>query len=1195
MQYTRSILRLLSVVAVLLPGRCALAASDKAPPKLALWLRADDLKNLQDGDRIDNWPDAAGRYEAVARGAFRPLYRAKSAAGPPAAAFDPQLAVNPKAVRRLTLPLAGEWPGGAILMVGTKANHLVWLGTAPGGQGDLRLVGGVQWCNNPDSPGLGLTLPEKPGLQILGLTAGLIDDGLRLTVHADGQRVGGFSGKPGVYGLVWKDAHLGGYLDWVGFDGEICELLVYQGELSDQDRQAAERYLAGKYNVKIAQPVENLPAPENPPGWPLPPAPSVVKPALPLTTTQPATTGLRYWFKADDLKMESGRPVDRWPAAVGGVSLTSSGGSRPTFVAEGLNGRPALRFDGDKQASPPIRQKLSATLPGGQYRESTIILVGQGLTNGGSFGSDFGRPSEVRLIGNLQHCGSTLGASAPLLGLLAKGQLFTLVTRFDEQGGRMRCYANGQLQSDRAATPKDVRQPYVEFQNFQVGEYFDPMRGTIAEVLIYDKVLTDVERQQTERYLTEKYSLLAPTAEQAMLARTPWSLVLPHLPATQSWAANSFSGKHDWVQTGVFDCCMLPDGTIVACSVWDEAHKELGFYKDGKALGGFSGGCAALGTDGRFLYVGVSGMGKPQSGVKRMALKPGDPLAVKEEPPLPILQVPAEQWPRPFLREAPWPGKKPGEPTWFATPKPWDEVLSVVPVGAELWVTVGGLKDIQVLDRDQGTVKRTIACASPPRKLAVAKDETVWAVVRDQVLQLASHGRPTGKRIEGLKPGGLAVNGLGHVLVGDMGARQQVVTFDVAGSEPREIAALGERGGVYAGPRPGAIGPSRLMNPVDVEVDPAGNLVVLNAGCLIRGYTPAGKHLWDLQATSFCMAPDFDPASDGQDMYSGMHHFAACTGQPVGRDWVWRGTTLDPFRFDEKLVGTANQDNLCQRINGRLYRLVIGDDIKITEQESGSEIFVPRAIYCQDERSHFWRPAGAPKQGRYLWSDRNGDSKVQAGEISLPAPSDHNPTQSFSIWMDDRGDLWEPMGRWGMRHIPARMTADGRPTWSLADEIKVSRPSEFLDVERCIYYPATDTMYLAGMTWDHPGGKDWGFGHCGRLTVRYADWSKPTRRVVSRMVYPEGVDTARSLTIVPQLDRLFVGEMGSATIFAFDTRTGKLLGILEPDVRLFGPAMAWFDQSGAIRATARKNGEVLITAEEGLCGKFLVYRLPPGT
>lgn len=75
------------------------------------------------------------------------------------------------------------------------------------------------------------------------------------------------------------------------------------------------------------------------------------------------------------------------------------------------------------------------------------------------------------------------------------------------------------------------------------------------------------------------------------------------------------------------------------------------------------------------------------------------------------------------------------------------------------------------------------------------------------------------------------------------------------------------------------------------------------------------------------------------------------------------------------------------------------------------------------------------------------------------------------------------------------------------------------------------------------------------------------------------------------MERVGVKTRGPA-IFAFDTKTGRLLGILEPDVRLFGPAMAWFDQSGAIRATARKNGEILIVAEEGLCGKFLIYRLP---
>ena len=78
--------------------------------------------------------------------------------------------------------------------------------------------------------------------------------------------------------------------------------------------------------------------------------------------------------------------------------------------------------------------------------------------------------------------------------------------------------------------------------------------------------------------------------EQALLARTPWSLTFSHLARPRVGRPN-FSGKPHWVQTGIFDCCMLSDGTS-SLQCLDEAHKEIGFYKDGQAFGGFSGGCA---------------------------------------------------------------------------------------------------------------------------------------------------------------------------------------------------------------------------------------------------------------------------------------------------------------------------------------------------------------------------------------------------------------------------------------------------------------------------------------------------------------------------------------------------------------------------------------------------------------------------
>jgi hypothetical protein len=52
---------------------------------------------------------------------------------------------------------------------------------------------------------------------------------------------------------------------------------------------------------------------------------------------------------------------------------------------------------------------------------------------------------------------------------------------------------------------------------------------------------------------------------------------------------------------------------------------------------------------------------------------------------------------------------------------------------------------------------------------------------------------------------------------------------------------------------------------------------------------------------------------------------------------------------------------------------------------------------------------------------------------------------------------------------------------------------------------------------------------------------------------------------------------------ASNSESGDLMNVIvvarlkhvkqQPDVRLFGPALAWFDSSGPIRATARSNGE----------------------
>ena len=168
--------------------------------------------------------------------------------------------------------------------------------------------------------------------------------------------------------------------------------------------------------------------------------------------------------------------------------------------------------------------------------------------------------------------------------------------------------------------------------------------------------------------------------------------------------------------------------------------------------------------------------------------------------------------------------------------------------------------------------------------------------------------------------------------------------------------------------------------------------------------------------------------------------------------------------------------------------------------------------------------------------------------------------------------------------------------YDLTREIMHDVPRPMVEVERVRYVPETDTMYLAGTTWDHmiaeaPNAM-WGL--CGRAVVKYENWSTPDRRMARQFLFPDDAIYIKSITLAPESNLLFAGEGTTMTIFTYDTDTGELLGIIEPDEsRLGGRLGAWIDIPAGIRAYTRNNGEVLILCEEVAYQKQLVYRLKP--
>jgi hypothetical protein len=57
------------------------------------------------------------------------------------------------------------------------------------------------------------------------------------------------------------------------------------------------------------------------------------------------------------------------------------------------------------------------------------------------------------------------------------------------------------------------------------------------------------------------------------------------LEYTTTWIGNTFGGGPKWVQNFVEGMSVLPDGTVLVASTWDESGREFGIYKDGDVIG----------------------------------------------------------------------------------------------------------------------------------------------------------------------------------------------------------------------------------------------------------------------------------------------------------------------------------------------------------------------------------------------------------------------------------------------------------------------------------------------------------------------------------------------------------------------------------------------------------------------------------
>ena len=346
---------------------------------------------------------------------------------------------------------------------------------------------------------------------------------------------------------------------------------------------------------------------------------------------------------------------------------------------------------------------------------------------------------------------------------------------------------------------------------------------------------------------------------------------------TTSWIGNSFSGGDKWVQIQISGMYVAPDGTIYTNSIWDEAGREVGIYRDGDVIGkaddlhgwGRHGG-DAITVDDKYMYVAMqqSGIdqkkeGFPPKGTKWYCVRRYD-LTGKTAP-----FTNGKGWDKSML---------------IVSNK--DEVTGLATVGQELFVSDSAANKVRVYNKSTMKELRSFDLAKPGN-IAVDKAGNLWIIKGKEIVHYSKQGKQLNGIISNLSnPSAVAIDNRDRLLVAENGQNQQIFIYDIK-NNPKQIGTFGTKGGIYAG-IPGRIKDLKFYGISGVGSDSRGNIYVSNdgfnrSGVDLRKFSASGKLQWKLLGLQFIDNADVDPYKNGLNVYTKNERFEMDTANKLGK------------------------------------------------------------------------------------------------------------------------------------------------------------------------------------------------------------------------------------------------------------------------------------------------------------------------
>lgn len=268
--------------------------------------------------------------------------------------------------------------------------------------------------------------------------------------------------------------------------------------------------------------------------------------------------GLQLWLRADSGVTTSGGFVQTWNDVSGnGYNCRQDTANyQPQFVSNAINGQPAIQFNGTHNVL------WGTSISNIDSTSITILVFANGLpqshlitgffeinsyANGFSFGRHLISGYEYLALYNK---GANIGT--PDHTLPNTGFNYTILGGIKIFGSNSTLYLNGVQQglTAKSGNPSTsaAQNSYFTNGNYKIGYFqgFDYLNGNIAEVIIFNRALPQLERQSVENYLRLKYipstyrpplSLGNDTTQTYSLA--PITIAVPYQSYYQSYLWNT--------------------------------------------------------------------------------------------------------------------------------------------------------------------------------------------------------------------------------------------------------------------------------------------------------------------------------------------------------------------------------------------------------------------------------------------------------------------------------------------------------------------------------------------------------------------------------------------------------------------------------------------------------------------------------